>query len=331
MRVLITGGLGYIGSHLSIQLVKKNHKVTIIDNLSNSKISTYNIIKKITKKNVLFKKLDLLNLNKLNKFFKDNKFDIVFHLAGLKSVREGELKPSKYFLNNVNGSKNLLRTMLENNITKIIFSSSATVYGRRKNTVYKENMRLSPMNIYGHTKKTIEDLMKKLKKENKINYVILRYFNPAGCHSSGLLGEEPKGKPENLFPFITKIIQGNFKQLNIYGKSYPTKDGTGARDYIHIEDLVNAHIKSIKIVNNKKSDILNIGSGKAYTVLEIINSFKKKTKFNIRFKFKKERKGDLPIYLTNNYKAKKTIEWQPKKSIDDICASTYKYAKASIR
>ncbi len=331
MRVLITGGLGYIGSHLSIQLIKKNYRVTIIDNLSNSKILTRNIIKKITKKNFLFKKLDLLNFSKLNKFFKNNKFDIVFHLAGLKSVREGELKPSKYILNNVTGSENLLRAMLENNVRKIVFSSSATVYGKKKNTVYRENMRLSPINIYGHTKKSIEDLIKKLKNEKKINYVILRYFNPAGCHSSGLIGEEPKGIPENLFAFITKIIQGNFKYLNIYGKSYQTKDGTGARDYIHIEDLVNAHIKSIKIVNKKKSDILNIGSGKAYTVLEIINSFKKKTNFKIRFKFKKKRKGDLAKYLTNNYKAKKIINWQPKKSIDDICTSIYKYAKANIR
>ncbi len=326
-KVLITGGLGYIGSHLAVSLIDQNYKVTIIDNISNSSLKTLKIINKITKKKFKFKKLDLVNFKKLNFFLKNNKFDIVFHLAGFKSVRESEIYPEDYIQNNIIGSINLLKLMIKYKIKNIIFSSSATVYGKQKTYIYTEKMKCSPINTYGITKKIVEDLIIKFNQRKKINYVILRYFNPAGSHDSGLLGDNPKKIPENLFPFITNIINGNFKNLKIFGKKYKTKDGTGARDYIHIDDLISAHIKSLKIIKKKESHIINVGSGKAFTVLEIIKAFEITKNCKIKYKFYPERKGDMGIYLTDNSKARKVMDWKPKKTLNEICTSIFNYSK----
>ncbi|WP_435151294.1 UDP-glucose 4-epimerase GalE [Candidatus Pelagibacter bacterium nBUS_44] len=326
MNILLTGGLGYIGSHLALGLLKnKKTKLTIVDDLSNAKLSTKNTIKYLSKKKFKFKKLDLKNKNKLQKLFKVGKFDLIFHLAGSKSVKESQINPKKYYENNVIGSINLLHAMIENNVKNIIFSSTATVYGLHKKNCYSENFSREPINTYGLTKKIIEDLLIDLKEKNQINTLILRYFNPAGCHISGLLGENPQGIPNNLYPYIIKIIKGEVKYLKIFGNNYKTKDGTGARDYIHIQDLVDAHLKCIKLVK-KKSDIFNIGTGRPYTVLDIINSFKKYCNFKINYNFYSRREGDIDIYYNKISKAKKKLGWSAKRGLKEISQSTFNFA-----
>ena len=215
--------------------------------------------------------------------------------------------------------------MIKSNVRKIVYSSSATVYGDQKENIYHERMKTNPTNFYGFTKKTIEDFLIELNKKKKIKYVILRYFNPAGCHQSGLLGDEPNGIANNLFPYILQLIKGKHKKLKIYGNKFKTKDGTGARDYIHIDDLVDAHVKSLKIIKKKKSEILNIGTGKAYTVLEIVKTFQNCLNYNIKYEYFKKRKGDLAIYFNNIKKSKKILNWVAKKNLEDMCSSIYKY------
>ena len=325
MKILITGGLGYIGSHLAVKLLQKKYDITIIDNLENSKIDIIKKIKKITGKGVKFYKIDLLDKKKLSSLFKTNKFDTVFHLAGLKSVKESETNPEKYLQGNITTSINLLNVMIKFNVRKIVYSSSATVYGDQKENIYHEGMKTNPTNFYGFTKKTIEDFLIELNKKKMMKYVILRYFNPAGCHESGLLGDEPNGIANNLFPYILQLIKGKHKKLKIYGNKFKTKDGTGARDYIHIDDLVDAHVKSLKIIKKKKSEILNIGTGKAYTVLEIVKTFQNCLNYNIKYEYFKKRKGDLAIYFNNIKKSKKILNWVAKKNLEDMCSSIYKY------
>lgn len=326
MNILLTGGLGYIGSHLALGLLKKkNVNLTIVDNLSNSKLSIKNKIQFISSKNFKFKKIDLKNKNSLQKLFKKEKFDLVFHLAGSKSVKESQIDPKKYYENNILGAINLLNSMINYNVKNIIFSSTATVYGSKKINCYSENFSREPVNTYGLTKKIIEDLLIDLDRKKKIKSVILRYFNPAGCHASGLLGENPEGIPNNLYPYIIKIIKGDLDLLKVFGKNYKTKDGTGARDYIHIQDLVDAHLKCIQFVK-KKSGIFNIGSGKPYTVLDIISSFKKHCNFEIKYNFYPRREGDIDIYYNKIFKAKKILGWSAKRGLKEISQSTFKFA-----
>jgi UDP-glucose 4-epimerase len=323
MNILLTGGLGYVGSHISINLLLSGYNVFIIDNLSNSKISVLSSIKKVAKKNVFFEKIDLFNKKKVQKFFENNTINLVIHLAGSKSVEESESNLMKYYNNNIVTSVNLLEAMNKNKVKNIIFSSSATVYGIPKKVPIKESDKVNPINTYGFTKSVIENLIIQMSKKNLLNYVILRYFNPAGLHHSGLILENPKGVPTNLFPFLLNVINGKFAFLKIFGNDYKTKDGTGARDYIHVEDLAQAHVKAIKLfkADGKAKYIFNIGTGKSTTVLEILNALKKYCNINIKYKFFPRRIGDLCEIYNNVTYAHKKLKWESKKTIKDICLS----------
>ena len=323
MNILLTGGLGYLGSHLSIELLLAGHKVLIIDNLSNSNIGILSKIKKITKKNIFFKQIDLLDKKKLINFFRNKKINLVIHLAGSKSVEESENNLIKYYNNNIVSSLNLLDVMNKNNVKNIIFSSSATVYGYPEKVPIKESHIKKPNNTYGFTKSIIEDLIFHMEKKKLLNYVVLRYFNPVGFHNSGLISDESKGIHNNLFPYIFQLIKGKFNFLKIYGNNYNTRDGTAARDYIHIEDLVNAHIVSMNLFKERKkiSFVFNIGTGSSTTVLEVVNSIKKYCNIHIKYKFFPRRQGDVAETYNDISLASKKLKWQSKKTIKDICLS----------
>ncbi len=328
MNILITGGLGYIGSHLASYLTGKNLSIYIIDNLNNSKKNVFSKIKKLNKNIKTFENIDLQNKQKLINYFKHKKVDVVIHLAGLKSVSESFLKSKEYYQNNIIGFTNLLDVMTTYKVNKIIFSSSATVYSEKNYKGLTEEDELYTNSVYGFTKKTIEDIIIMKSKNFNLNFVILRYFNPAGCHKTGLIGEDTIRTPNNLFPYIGQIISGRKKFLKIFGKNYRTKDGTGARDYVHIKDLSEAHIRSIFLLNRKNiNEIINIGSAKQTTVLSVIDAFKKYCKFKIKYKYYKNRAGDLDTIFTNNNKAKKVLNWKPKKKLKDIILSAYSYYK----
>ena len=327
MKILVTGGIGYIGSHILAQLKNKKYSIYILDNLINSKMSTYKKLKKLNPDIKELKVIDLKNKKKIFNYFKTRKFNIVLHLAGYKSVSESFERLDDYYKNNICGFINLIEAMQKFKVEKLIFSSSATVYAPKINSAIKETDNLYINSVYGFTKKTIEDLIYLKNKTFKLNYIILRYFNPAGCHISGLIGEENIKVPNNLYPFIGSIIQKKQKYLKIFGNNYKTLDGTGARDYIHIEDLAESHLKSIHLLLKKKNvkEILNIGYGKPTTVKSVVHSFKKYCNYQIKFKYYPRRYGDLDKIYTNNRKAKKILKWKPKKGLKEIATSTYNY------
>ena len=326
-NILITGGLGYIGTHIAANINTERFNIFLIDNLSNSKLSTLKTLKRIVRNKIHFKKLDILNHNLLSKYLKKKSIDIVIHLAALKAVAESEKFPEKYYRNNILGTISLLNAMNQNCIKKIIYSSSATVYGIPKKLPIKETDMINPENFYGLTKKNSEEIIKLFSEKNNFKYVILRYFNPAGCHKSYLIGEDPQGTPNNLFPYIGKVISKKKTHLYVYGKNYSTKDDTGARDYIHIDDLAEAHIKTINLIekSNFKNEILNLGSGKYFTVKQVINAFKKYCGYSINYKFKPKRDGDVDCLYTDISYAQKILDWKLKKKLKEICVSTYKY------
>jgi len=329
MNILVTGGLGYIGSHLVIELLKFNYNVYVIDNLSNSKKKVKKKIEKITNKKFLFFKFNLLNKNKINFFFQRNKIDVVIHMAGFKSVLESEKNPILYYENNIVSSVNLFRAMELNKVKKIIFSSSATVYGVQKKFPISENSFTGPTNSYGVSKRIIEEMIIDLAKKNVFDYIILRYFNPVGCHESGILGEDPNEKAQNLFPYIMAVLQGKYKHLKIYGKNYQTIDGTGARDYIHISDLCSAHLSSLKNLIKKKilNEIFNVGTGKPYSVLQVVKEFEKVIGKNLSYKFCPRRPGDLDKVYTETKKIKKKLNWKASHNLRDMCSSCYLYVR----
>jgi UDP-glucose 4-epimerase len=267
---------------------------------------------------------DLLNVNRLEDIFKKERIDFVIHFAGLKSVKESIEKPLLYYDNNVKATLNLLNTMEKYNIKKLIFSSSATVYGNSGKCPIKESDKTGSniVSVYGKTKFLIEEILKDLK---GWSIVILRYFNPIGCHPSGILGEDPNDTPNNLFPYILKVASGELNELQIYGKDYPTKDGTCIRDFIHVEDLASAHILSMKKLSDKKVHIYNVGTGIGYSVLDIIHTFEKVNDIILNKKFVERRDGDIAILYSDPTKIKNDLEWTPKKNIVDMCKDGYNY------
>ncbi|MDD4165368.1 MAG: UDP-glucose 4-epimerase GalE, partial [Eubacteriales bacterium] len=296
MKVIVTGGTGYIGSHTCVELIKKGHEIVIIDNLSNSKADVVDKIEKITGKRPVFYDADILDRNKIDKIFAANKVDAVIHFAGKKAVGESVEKPLMYYYNNITGTINILESMLKNGCTKFVFSSSATVYGAPKTVPIKEDFPLSTANPYGTTKLYIEGILQDLYKANKeLSITILRYFNPIGAHQSGLIGDNPNGIPNNLMPYITRVAKGELKQLRVFGNDYPTHDGTGVRDYIHVVDLANGHIKAIENMENPDLRIYNLGTGKGYSVLDIVKAFKKATDIDIPYVITERRPGDIAV------------------------------------
>jgi len=327
MKVLVTGGCGYIGSHTCVSLLNNNYDVVVVDNLSNSKEDVIDKIKSITGKELTFYKEDLCNYDKLNKIFEKEKPNAVIHFAGFKAVGESVKKPLMYYKNNLDSTITLLEIMNKHNCKKIAFSSSATVYGNPEKLPIKEDFKTSTTNPYGTTKLMIENILKDLyTSDNNWSIVILRYFNPIGAHSSGLIGENPNGIPNNLMPYIVKVANKELKELSIFGSDYNTHDGTGVRDYIHVCDLAIGHIKALdKLKSSLGVNIYNLGTGKGYSVLDIVNTFKKVNNVDIPYKITNRREGDIDACFASCEKAKKELGFVAEKNIEEMCRDSYNY------
>ena len=328
MRVLVTGGAGYIGSHTCVELLKAGHEVFVIDNLSNGHETALERVRLITNCELQFTNADIRDANALDKIFNTFKPDSVIHFAGLKAVGESTADPIKYYDVNVGGSISLLTAMSKAGCNNIVFSSSATVYGEPQYLPYDEAHPTNPVNPYGRTKLMIENIIHDwIKVDLKRKGTVLRYFNPVGAHESGQIGEEPIGVPNNLMPYIAQVADGRREHLNIFGNDYETADGTGARDYIHVVDLALAHIGALNQSKLDKFEILNIGGGKSTTVLELIKSFEETSGVTIKFKYLPRREGDLAAFWADSSKAFEKMSWQPQRNIKNICEDTWRWHK----
>lgn len=330
MSVLLTGGLGYIGSHTCVELIKNGFDVVIVDNLSNSKIEVKDKLEKITNSKIKFYKKDLLNIEDLREIFKNESIDSCIHFAGLKAVGESVKVPLKYYENNIGTTINLLKVMKEFNCNNLVFSSSATVYGRAETMPIDENAPTgNTSNPYGRTKYFIEEILKDECNANKsLNVAILRYFNPIGAHESGIIGEDPNGIPNNLMPYVTKVAVGKLPILKVFGNDYDTSDGTGVRDYIHVCDLATGHVLALnKLKENCGLKIYNLGTGKGYSVLEIVNTFNKMYDGIVKYEFAPRRDGDIDVCYANPNKANKELNWYTKRDLSQMCKSAYEFEK----
>ena len=333
MSVLVTGGAGYIGSHTVVELLNENKEVIVVDNFSNSKPEMLDKIKKITNKDFKFYELDYSNKEKMDKVFAENKIDSVIHFAGYKAVGESVEKPIEYYTNNVSGTLNLLDVMRKHNVKTIIFSSSATVYGDPEVVPLTEMCKIGgATNPYGSSKLFIEQILKDVyKSDNTWDVCILRYFNPIGSHESGIIGEEPQGRPNNLMPYIVRVASGELEELSIFGNDYNTPDGTGVRDYIHVVDLAKGHIKALEKLEKEKSGIYiyNLGTGKGYSVLDMVHAFEKTTGQKIKYKITERRAGDIATCYADATKAKEELNWVAEKTLEDMCRDSWNYIKIS--
>ena len=329
MKILVTGGTGFIGSHTCVELLNAGYDVVIIDNLSNSKREVKDYIEQITGKKVFFYEDDVCDKEVLRKIFNDHKIDAIIHFAGYKAVGESVLKPLMYYRNNLDSTLSLLEVASEFNVKKFVFSSSATVYGKPKKLPIKEDFPLSTTNPYGTTKLIIEGILRDLyKSDNDWSIAILRYFNPIGAHSSGLLGENPNGIPNNLMPYIIKVATGELNCLGVFGNDYDTHDGTGVRDYIHVVDLAKGHVKAIeKIMKETGCDAYNLGTGKGYSVLDLVSTFMKVNNVNVKYEIKERRPGDIDACYADPSYACEKLGWKAEKSIEDMCRDAYNFVK----
>jgi len=327
MKILVTGGCGYIGSHTCCELLDRNYEVVIIDNLCNSKREVIDKIKQITNKKVTFYEGDVCDKALLKNIFEKERIEAVIHFAGLKAVGESVQLPLSYYSNNLISSIALCEVMKEFNCKKLVFSSSATVYGNPKQLPIKEDFPLSVTNPYGSTKLMIENILKDLyNSDNNWDIVILRYFNPIGAHESGLIGEDPNGIPNNLMPYIVKVANKELECLNVFGNDYDTVDGTGVRDYIHVVDLAIGHIKALeKISKDKGLYIYNLGTGKGHSVLEIINAFSLVNNIDVNYKIVGRRPGDIASCYADTTKAKEELGFVATKTIEHMCRDSYNF------
>ena len=326
-RILVTGGTGYIGSHTIIELYKKGYEVDIVDNLFNSKITVLDKIEEIAGKRPDFYQVDICDEEALEEVFAKNKYDLVIHFAGLKAVGESVEKPLKYYENNVGGTINLLKCMKKHGVNKIIFSSSATVYGEQPTPKLDETMPtgMGITNPYGETKHVIEEILKDVaESDDNFEAVLLRYFNPVGNHPSGLIGEDPNDIPNNLMPIIMKVSRGEIKELSVYGDDYPTKDGSGVRDYIHVVDLAKGHVA---VIDKMKPGVLiyNLGTGKGTSVFEMIKAFEEASGKKLPYKVVDRRAGDLAEIYADPKKAEKELSWKAELTIEDAMRDTMSY------
>ncbi len=330
MAILVTGGTGYIGSHTAVELLNKGEQVIIVDNLSNSKLCVLDRIEKITGKRPEFIKCDLLDKESLDKVFSDYpEIDSVIHFAGLKAVGESVSLPLYYYHNNLTGTLNLLECMLAHKVYRIVFSSSATVYGLPKSVPIREDFPLSTTNPYGETKLMIERILKDTAAANPdMSVCVLRYFNPIGAHESGLIGEDPRGIPNNLLPYITKVAIGKLPYLNVFGDDYPTLDGTGVRDYIHVVDLSLAHLYALDYTKKMSGiDYVNIGTGNGYSVLDIVKAFSEAWGSPIEYKIAPRRPGDIAECYADPTKAKETLGWEAKFDLARMCQDSARWQR----
>ena len=326
MKVLVTGGAGYIGSHTCVELLKAGHEVFVIDNLSNGHEAALDRIRLITNCELQFMNADIRDSNALDKIFNTFKPDSVIHFAGLKAVGESVANPLKYYEVNVGGSISLLSAMSKAECNNIVFSSSATVYGKPHYLPYDEEHPTHPVNPYGRTKLMIENIISDWTKVYlKRKGTVLRYFNPVGAHESGQIGEEPIGIPNNLMPYIAQVADGRREHLNIFGNDYETADGTGARDYVHAVDLALAHVGALNKNKLDRFEVLNIGAGKSTTVLELVSKFEEISGVTIKFKYLPRREGDLAAFWADSSKAFEKMSWKTQRNIKNICEDTWRW------
>ncbi|MBQ3047834.1 MAG: UDP-glucose 4-epimerase GalE [Clostridia bacterium] len=329
MKVLLTGGLGYIGSHTAVELINEGFDVEIMDNLYNSNINVVEKLKKITNKEVKFYKIDLLDVEGMDNLFKQGKYDAVIHFAGLKAVGESSIKPLMYYENNITGTINLLKAMEKYKVNNLVFSSSACVYSDKNVAPFHEEDIISPINPYGRTKYFIEEIIKDYANANKcFKAVILRYFNPIGAHESGLIGENPNGIPNNLMPYIARVAFGKLKELSVFGNDYDTPDGTGVRDYIHVVDLAKGHVAALNHIKDFDGyKIYNLGTGHGYSVLDVVNAFNKVCGNKVNYKIVDRRPGDAACVYACPDKAYKDLGFKTTKTLDEMCYSSYNFEK----
>ena len=330
MKILVTGGTGYIGSHTCVELINHGYEVVIVDNLYNSSIDVIDKIQQITGVKPVFYQIDILDKEGLAKVFEENKLDAVIHFAGYKAVGESVAIPLTYYENNISGSINLYQLMKKYHVDNLVFSSSATVYGDDFEVPFKEEYGLgTTTNPYGTTKKMNEMIITDMSKaDTNLSCALLRYFNPIGAHESGLIGEIPNGIPNNLVPYIAQVVSGQREYLNVWGDDYDTPDGTGVRDYIHVVDLARAHVKAIEYtLNNKGTEVFNIGTGKGYSVMEVLKAYEKACGKEIPYRIMNRRPGDIAVCYADTEKAERLLGFKAEYDIDRMCEDSYRFTR----
>jgi len=328
MSILITGGAGFIGTHTCTELLNKGENLVVVDNFYNSTPQAIENVKKITGKDFKFYEADILDREKLIKIFEENDIESVIHFAGLKAVGESVQKPIEYYINNISGSLVLFDVMKQFGCKKIVFSSSATVYGKPEKCPITEDMPLSTTNPYGTTKLYIEQILRDIfVSDNEWSIAILRYFNPIGAHTSGLIGEVPSGIPNNIMPYISKVASKKLEKLSVFGNDYNTPDGTGVRDYIHVVDLASGHLNALDKIRREKSGVFtyNIGTGNGYSVLDLVKAFEKVNNVKVPYKICDRRPGDIATCYSDTTKAEKEIGFKATRSLEDMCRDTWNF------
>ncbi|MFG0290036.1 MAG: UDP-glucose 4-epimerase GalE [Rhodopirellula sp. JB044] len=327
MKILVTGGAGYIGSHTVLELLNDGHEVIVVDNLDNSSEESLRRVEELTGKKVEFHKVDLLDFDALDKVFSGRGIDSVIHFAGLKAVGESVQIPLRYYHNNITGSLNLCEVMIKHDVKNLVFSSSATVYGDPHTVPITEDFPLSATNPYGRTKLMLEEIFRDLSvSDSSWNIALLRYFNPVGAHSSGRIGEDPSGIPNNLMPFVAQVAVGRRPELSVFGNDYPTPDGTGVRDYIHVVDLAVGHVRAVdKLTSNPGVVTYNLGTGNGCSVLEMVASFEKASGKKVPTKIVDRRPGDVASCYADPTFAEKELGWKATRTVDDMCADTWRW------
>ncbi len=332
MKILVTGGTGYIGSHTCVELLQKGHEVVVFDNLCNSKRDVLDKVREITGKEVIFYKADMREKESMRPVFEEHTLDAVIHFAGLKAVGESVAKPLLYYQNNITGTLNLCQLMNEYQCRRIIFSSSATVYGSPETVPIREDFPLRTTNPYGSTKWMQEGILSDLcVADREWSVVLLRYFNPIGAHESGLLGESPNGIPNNLMPYIMQVALGKLPELGVFGDDYDTPDGTGVRDYIHVVDLARGHVNAIeKAVSSSGVHIYNLGTGRGYSVLEIVRAFEEVSGLTVPYSIQPRRAGDIAASYADPRKAKEELGWEAEYDLTRMCRDSWRFAKKNF-
>jgi UDP-glucose 4-epimerase len=327
MQVLVTGGAGYIGSHTCLELLQAGHEIIVVDNLANSKEESLKRVQELTGKSLRFHKVDLLDKETLDSVFASHSIEAVIHFAGLKAVGESATIPLRYYHNNVTGTLTLCQVMKKHDVKSLVFSSSATVYGDPHKVPITEDFPLAPTNPYGRSKLMIEDILRDLHRANESwNVAILRYFNPVGAHSSGRIGEDPNGIPNNLLPSVAQVAVGRLPELLVFGDDYPTPDGTGVRDYIHVVDLARGHLKALDKLTSRPGVVTyNLGIGRGYTVLEIVATFEKASGKKIPYRVVGRRPGDIASCYADPTKARKELGWSASRGIDEMCMDVWRW------
>lgn len=327
MKILVTGGAGYIGTHTCVELLNAGYEIIVVDNFSNSKPEALRRVREITGKDFTFYQADLLDKEMLDRIFNENQIDAVIHFAGLKAVGESVTLPLWYYHNNITGTLVLCEVMKKHGVKNMVFSSSATVYGMAEQVPISEDFALGATNPYGRTKQIIEEILRDLYvSDNEWSIALLRYFNPIGAHKSGRIGEDPKGIPNNLIPYITQVAVGKLSELSVFGNDYPTQDGTAMRDYIHVTDLAMGHLKALeKISRSQGVEAYNLGTGFGYSVLEMAAAFEKASGRKIPYKIVNRRPGDVAICYANATKAKLELGWVAKRGIKEMCEDSWRW------